>query len=151
MPCRLAITFALCLAPALAAHAKGPKWDEGQGHKSGNQAGVPGVNVNVNVGIGTTHRSVITSYYSGYYARGHCPPGLAKKHNGCMPPGHAKRFIIGQPLPHYVVYSPLPPDLAVRLVAPAGYGYVYLDGHVLLMAMSTRLVVDSFAISVNVR
>jgi hypothetical protein len=21
---------------------------------------------------------------------GGCPPGLAKKHNGCMPPGHAK-------------------------------------------------------------
>lgn len=25
--------------------------------------------------------------------RGHCPPGLAKKHNGCLPPGqYAKRF-----------------------------------------------------------
>jgi hypothetical protein len=22
---------------------------------------------------------------------GHCPPGLAKKHNGCQPPGHAKK------------------------------------------------------------
>jgi hypothetical protein len=24
------------------------------------------------------------------YESGHCPPGLAKKHNGCLPPGHAK-------------------------------------------------------------
>jgi hypothetical protein len=21
---------------------------------------------------------------------GNCPPGLAKKHNGCLPPGHAR-------------------------------------------------------------
>lgn len=25
------------------------------------------------------------------YGVGGCPPGLARKHNGCMPPGHAKR------------------------------------------------------------
>jgi hypothetical protein len=24
------------------------------------------------------------------YDGGRCPPGLAKKHNGCLPPGHAK-------------------------------------------------------------
>lgn len=24
------------------------------------------------------------------YETGSCPPGLAKKHNGCLPPGHAK-------------------------------------------------------------
>jgi len=24
------------------------------------------------------------------YGVGGCPPGLAKKHNGCLPPGHAK-------------------------------------------------------------
>jgi hypothetical protein len=24
------------------------------------------------------------------YERGGCPPGLAKKNNGCLPPGHAK-------------------------------------------------------------
>ncbi len=29
-----------------------------------------------------------------------CPPGLAKKHNGCLPPGQAKkRFAIGERLP----------------------------------------------------
>jgi hypothetical protein len=24
--------------------------------------------------------------------RDHCPPGLAKKDNGCMPPGQAKKY-----------------------------------------------------------
>ena len=29
--------------------------------------------------------------------RGNCPPGLAKKHNGCLPPGqYKKRFAQGQ-------------------------------------------------------
>jgi len=31
------------------------------------------------------------------YGHGGCPPGLAKKHNGCMPPGQAKKmFRVGQ-------------------------------------------------------
>lgn len=31
------------------------------------------------------------------YGVGGCPPGLAKKHNGCMPPGQAKKmFRVGQ-------------------------------------------------------
>jgi len=38
-----------------------------------------------------------------YYAsRGWCPPGLAKKHNGCMPPGQAKKARIGD---HYWDYD----------------------------------------------
>jgi hypothetical protein len=31
-----------------------------------------------------------------------CPPGLAKKHNGCLPPGQAKkRFGVGERLPAF--------------------------------------------------
>ena len=30
------------------------------------------------------------------YGLGGCPPGLAKKHNGCMPPGQAKKLARGQ-------------------------------------------------------
>jgi hypothetical protein len=30
------------------------------------------------------------------YARRDCPPGLAKKHNGCMPPGQARKLARGQ-------------------------------------------------------
>jgi hypothetical protein len=30
------------------------------------------------------------------YGRGGCPHGLAKKHNGCMPPGQARKLARGQ-------------------------------------------------------
>ncbi|GAA4001537.1 hypothetical protein [Sphingomonas humi] len=30
------------------------------------------------------------------YVEGRCPPGLAKKNNGCVPPGQAKKLRIGQ-------------------------------------------------------
>jgi hypothetical protein len=30
------------------------------------------------------------------YGVGGCPPGLAKKHNGCMPPGQARKLARGQ-------------------------------------------------------
>jgi len=30
------------------------------------------------------------------YGYGGCPPGLAKKHNGCMPPGQARKLSRGQ-------------------------------------------------------
>lgn len=29
------------------------------------------------------------------YGRGGCPPGLARKHNGCMPPGQARKLARG--------------------------------------------------------
>lgn len=45
------------------------------------------------------------------HARGHggfqsagmgCPPGLAKKNNGCLPPGQAKKLNRGDRLPSYL-------------------------------------------------
>ena len=36
-------------------------------------------------------RNVVRTYYRTEYAAGRCPPGLAKKNNGCLPPGQAKR------------------------------------------------------------
>jgi len=45
---------------------------------------------------GKSSRGIVTSdRYGRLYAlnsRGTCPPGLAKKDNGCMPPGQAKRM-----------------------------------------------------------
>src|SRR6476620_3679120 len=44
-------------------------------------------------------RSMVSSYYRDEFSRGNCPPGLAKKDNGCLPPGQAKKaWIVGQPL-----------------------------------------------------
>ena len=42
------------------------------------------------------HRTVVRNYYSEQFRVGRCPPGLAKKNNGCMPPGQARKWNIGQ-------------------------------------------------------
>lgn len=40
-------------------------------------------------------------YRDGRYYGSNCPPGLAKKRNGCLPPGQAKaRWNVGQRLPY---------------------------------------------------
>ena len=33
------------------------------------------------------NRIILHDYYAEQFHSGRCPPGLAKKHNGCMPPG----------------------------------------------------------------
>jgi hypothetical protein len=90
-------------------------------------------------------RRAVRTYWVDTYGRGNCPPGLAKKHNGCLPPGQAKkRYIVGQRLPSTVVFERLPPVLVTRLgPAPRGYEYVMVDGDVLRLALGTRLVADA--------
>lgn len=89
-------------------------------------------------------RSSYGDWYHDHYGSD-CPPGLAKKHNGCMPPGQAKkRYAIGYPLPHGVVLGPLPSALAILIGAPpVGYRYGILDGDVVKLAIGTALVVDA--------
>ncbi len=93
----------------------------------------------------TAQREVAQGWYVEKFGRGNCPPGLAKKNNGCLPPGQAKkRYTVGQPLAHGVVYGPVPPDLAARIgPPPSGYLYVSLDGDLLKLATGTLLVVDA--------
>jgi hypothetical protein len=89
-------------------------------------------------------RSAVSSYYREEFARGNCPPGLAKKDNGCLPPGQAKKmWVVDQPLAPTVVYYPLPSELFSRLTPPpAGYQYVRIDDDVLLMQTASRSVVN---------
>ena len=90
------------------------------------------------------HRTVVREYYVEQYRTGRCPPGLAKKNNGCMPPGHAKRWQIGQPLARNVVYYEVAPTLVTHFgPAPTGYRYVRVDSDILLIAIATGLVVDA--------
>ena len=80
------------------------------------------------------------------YGYGHsCPPGLAKKHNGCLPPGQAKkRWTIGRPLPREVIFYNLPPTLVVELgVPPPGYRFVRVANDLLLIAIGTGMVLDA--------
>lgn len=96
-------------------------------------------------------REVVRTYFFDTYGRGNCPPGLAKKNNGCLPPGQAKkRYVIGRPLARTIVYQPAPTILVERLTpVPVGYQYVVVDGDVLMLAIGTRLVVDAVRHLVN--
>jgi len=78
---------------------------------------------------------------------GNCPPGLAKKNNGCLPPGQAKKlWLMGQPLPGSVVFYPLPGGLlGILTPAPAGYQYVRVASDILMMAIGTRMIVGALA------
>ncbi|MHB8951131.1 MAG: RcnB family protein, partial [Rhodoferax sp.] len=78
------------------------------------------------------------------YRVGRCPPGLAKKNNGCMPPGQARKWAVGQPLPPGVVTYSLPTVVINQLGAPpAGQRYVRVASDILLIAIGTGLVIDA--------
>jgi len=90
------------------------------------------------------HRVILHEYYSDEFRSGHCPPGLAKKHNGCMPPGQAKKWQIGRPLPANVVYYEVPQSLVVQIgLPPSGYRYVRVASDVLMIAAGTGMIVDA--------
>jgi hypothetical protein len=92
-------------------------------------------------------REAVRGYWIETYGRDNCPPGLAKKNNGCLPPGIAKkRYVVGQALPTAIVIAEPPPVLAKRIgPAPAGYQYVVVDGDLLKLAIGTRMVVDAIS------
>jgi len=92
------------------------------------------------------HRGIVRDYYTEEYRSGHCPPGLAKKHNGCLPPGQAKRWVIGRPLPRNVVYYDLPPHIIQSIgYPPPGYRYVRVASDILMIAIGSGLVLDAIA------
>ena len=90
------------------------------------------------------HRVYVREYYHDEFRRGKCPPGLAKKNNGCMPPGQAKKWQVGRPLPPDVVYYTVPQPLLVRLPPPpSGHRYVRVAADILLITVGTAMVVDA--------
>jgi Ni/Co efflux regulator RcnB len=86
------------------------------------------------------------AFYSWGKGRG-CPPGLAKKNNGCLPPGQAaKRYTVGKALAPTVKWYAPPDDLLYKLgPAPAGYKYAMVDGDLLTLAIGTSMVVDALS------
>ncbi len=94
--------------------------------------------------FGERQQIVVREYYTEEFRGGHCPPGLAKKNNGCMPPGQAKKWQKGRPLPRDVVYYDVPPRLVVQLgTPPSGHKYVRVASDILLIAVGTSMVVDA--------
>lgn len=92
-------------------------------------------------------RGAVRTYYSQHYGGGKgCPPGLAKKNNGCLPPGQAKKYAIGQPLPVGVIFYPVPSAVLVTLPPPPiGHKYVRVAADILLIAVGTSMVVDAMS------
>lgn len=121
---------------------------KGQGSGQAQGQGAPqAASPQINVVINDRDRSSVYGYYRTEYAAGHCPPGLAKKNNGCLPPGQAKKFwVIGQPLAAGIVFYPLPGVLLAQLTPPpAGYQYVRVANDILMMAIGTRLIAGAVA------
>jgi Ni/Co efflux regulator RcnB len=146
------VLIAGCAAVAMAfagiASADKPSWagekgGKGGGKEHGSQAKEHGPQAHVER-FGDPHRAEVREYYEHEYKKGHCPPGLAKKNNGCMPPGQAKKWEVGHALPSTVRYYDVPAPLLVRLGPPApGYRYVRVDDNILLLATGTRMVIDA--------
>jgi hypothetical protein len=93
----------------------------------------------------TDQRESVRLYFAETHGRGHCPPGLAKKNNGCLPPGQAKkRYSVGHALSPAIELLPIPTEISARLGAPpAGYRYGIIDGDLVKLAVGTALVVDA--------
>ena len=89
-------------------------------------------------------RDAVRNYYAEQYRSGKCPPGLAKKNNGCRSPGQAKKWQVGRPLPRDVVYYDLPQSVTVHFgIPPAGHRYVRVASDILMIAVGTGMVVDA--------
>src|SRR3546814_7826153 len=99
-----AIALGLSLGLALPAFADPPP-GKGHGHDDRREGHdrdrgrEPSSSVNINIEFHDNDRMAVRDYYADLGHRGRCPPGLAKKHDRCMPPGQAKRWEIGRPLP----------------------------------------------------
>jgi Ni/Co efflux regulator RcnB len=90
------------------------------------------------------HRDAARDYDGRAENRGFCPTGLAKKGNGCLPPGQAKKWRQGYALPPHVIYDEVPRSVVLTLGAPpSGYRYVRVASDILLIAVGTRIVVDA--------
>ena len=79
------------------------------------------------------------------YRDGGCPPGLAKKNNGCLPPGQAKKlYNRGQRWPgHYGYawnYNQIPYDLRNRYGFDPDDRYYYGDGYLYQVDPTTMLI-----------
>ena len=148
-PAITAIALSILIAPSAALAEKGG--NSGKGKNKGNshqeykhESSPSNDGVHVEFRFGDQDRNMVRDYYGGQARGGKCPPGLAKKGNGCMPPGQAKKWAMGRPLPRDVAYHDLPYDLVRRLPPPpAGHRYVQVAGDVLMIAVGTSMVVDA--------
>lgn len=143
----LSVALALSLLPLGAMAEKGGKHGNGKGNSKASSQQAPddgGASVSIEFRFGDGDRRMAKEYYQNRAPGQKCPPGLAKKGNGCMPPGQAKKWARGRPLPKDVVIYDLPNDLRYRLPPPpSGHRYVQIGADILMIAIGTSMVVDA--------
>jgi hypothetical protein len=118
----LLLASAAALASAAPAFAKN---GNGHGHGHGNHSYAEGIG----------------------YGVGGCPPGLAKKNNGCLPPGQAKKlYNVGQRLRlgyggiNPYGYNQIPNDLRNQYGFDPYDNYYYGNGYIYQVDPTTMLV-----------
>ena len=79
------------------------------------------------------------------YGVGGCPPGLAKKHNGCLPPGQAKKlYNVGQRLPlgynGYTPYNQIPYDVRSQYNLDPYGRYIYDQNYLYRVDPTTQVI-----------
>jgi Ni/Co efflux regulator RcnB len=157
----LALASALVVLPALAEEGPGHGHGNGNGNGNGNghaqdhgQHGARGEHgqrrvQDVPVGgyFNDRNRVAVRRYFADQYGHGKkCPPGLARKHSGCMPPGQERRLSVGEPVPTGVTLYPVPQPVVVQLPPPPyGYRYARVGNDIVLVRIDTRLIVDIIA------
>ena len=85
------------------------------------------------------------NHQGNHIGQGHCPPGLAEKNNGCLPPGQAKKlYNVGQRLPYgynsYTPYNQIPYDLRNRYNLGDDDRYIYRDDYLYRVDPKTLIV-----------
>jgi hypothetical protein len=131
----IAATAAMAFAmPVLAKPGQG----QGGGHSGGHPAG-HGASGTVVSGGHVDNRA------AGRYGANACPPGLAAKNNGCLPPGQARKlYNVGQRLPtgynRYTPYGEIPVSYRDRYGLASDGRYIYRDQNIYVVDPRTHLV-----------
>ena len=150
----LALAALVAAGPALADKDDAPGQQRKREAAPATQAtaapsGSSGSQVSIRVGavFGDQDRATVQAYYGDRYAQAkRCPPGLAKKNNGCLPPGQAKKLVVGQPLPPDTVWYSVPAPVIARLpVVGPGYRYVRVGADIVLLGGKPNVVIDVMA------
>lgn len=98
------------------------EYDDRQGHSG----------ARINLYFNDHQREIARSYYGEQFRHGHCPPGLAKQ------------WMRGRPLPRTVVYYDVPTSVVIQLgYPPAGHRCVRVASDILMIAIGTGMVVDA--------
>jgi len=149
MKSSILLAASTCIALVVATPALGKPGGNGRGQGIGNGRGV-GNGVMVVPGRDVRATRGPNALRGPNYGVNTCPPGLAAKLNGCLPPGQARRlFNIGQRIPRgYGFYTPLDNiPLTYRNQIPGtylggNYDYIYRNNSIYVVDPTSRLVAD---------